>query len=369
MDSTATLLHTVAALSDGDLLLRLQSAVVSERRAINEVIALLIEVDGRRLYLAQGCSSLFTYCTQVLHLSEDAAYGRTQVARAARRFPVILDRFADGSVTLSTVGLLAPHLTPENHLSLLDAAHHKSKREVEALVAAMRPRSDAPAFVRRLEVPDESTSIAPLVLNIACDEEHETGQELRDAVPQPRPAHVAPVSPECYRIQVTVSSAAYEQLRRVRDLMRHTVPNGDLGLVFERAIAALHAQLMKTKVADVRRPRPARVSKPGTRHVPASVRREVWKRDDGQCAFVGAQGRCRETGFLEFHHRVPFAEGGTATADNLELRCRAHNAYESERWFGPADVPLVREAKTAWNPPPALDQAGSGGDHQAGVGT
>jgi hypothetical protein len=74
--------------------------------------------------------------------------------------------------------------------------------------------------------------------------------------------------------------------------------------------------------------------------VPATVRRKVWARDDGQCAFVGIDGHCAERGFLEFHHVVPFAEGGSTTVDNLELRCRAHNAYEACQYF---DLPLLRE--------------------------
>jgi hypothetical protein len=60
-----------------------------------------MELDARRLYLAQGYSSLFTYCTQALHLSEHAALGRIEVARAARRLPMILDRLVDGSVTVT----------------------------------------------------------------------------------------------------------------------------------------------------------------------------------------------------------------------------------------------------------------------------
>jgi len=64
------------------------------------------------------------------------------------------------------------------------------------------------------------------------------------------------------------------------------------------------------------------------------VKREVWKRDGGQCAFAGTQGRCTERGFLEFHHVVPYADGGPAVASNIELRCRAHNAYEAEQRFG-----------------------------------
>src|SRR5690349_21231010 len=74
-----------------------------ERCATAELLALLGELDERRLYLGEGCSSLFTYCTQVLHLSEHAAYHRIEAARAARRFPVILSLATEGALTLTTV--------------------------------------------------------------------------------------------------------------------------------------------------------------------------------------------------------------------------------------------------------------------------
>src|SRR5687768_13758947 len=100
-------------LPDGELLAEVTRLVTRERQATAELVASLAELDARRLYLGQGCSSLFTYCTLVLHLSEHAAYNRIQVARAARRFPVILDRLADESVHLTAVRLLEPHLTAE----------------------------------------------------------------------------------------------------------------------------------------------------------------------------------------------------------------------------------------------------------------
>jgi hypothetical protein len=70
-----------------------------------------------------------------------------------------------------------------------------------------------------------------------------------------------------------------------------------------------------------------------------------WARDEGRCAFVGDAGRCTERGFLEFHHVVPFAEGGATDAANLQLRCRAHNAFEAEEWFGPL---IARERPPAY---------------------
>ena len=47
--------------------------------------------------------------------------------------------------------------------------------------------------------------------------------------------------------------------------------------------------------------------------------------DEGRCAFISGTRRCTETAFLEFHHVVPYANGGAATVRNIELRCRADN--------------------------------------------
>jgi hypothetical protein len=105
-------------------------------------------------------------------------------------------------------------------------------------------------------------------------------------------------------------------------------------MVFERALDALLADLDRKKLAATARPRESRRTAPGSRHIPAAVRREVWRRDGARCVFLGATGRCTERGFLELHHVVPFAAGGEATASNIELRCRAHNAYEAEQFFG-----------------------------------
>ena len=68
----------------------------------------------------------------------------------------------------------------------------------------------------------------------------------------------------------------------------------------------------------------------------------VWARDQGRCAFNGKNGRCSATRFLEWHHVHPFGHQGPATVDNISLRCRAHNVYESERVFGRFDPPKRR---------------------------
>src|SRR5690606_4421819 len=74
---------------------------------------------------------------------------------------------------------------------------------------------------------------------------------------------------------------------------------------------------------------------PARSHVSAAIRREVWARDAGRCAYTDHRGRrCPETGSLELHHREAHALGGPDTVDNLELRCPPHNLLAAEQDFG-----------------------------------
>lgn len=318
-------------LADRDLLTELEGAVSSERRATARLIALLMEVDSRRLYAGRGYSSLFTYCIQKLHLSEHAAYLRIEAARSARRFPAILDRLGDGSLHLTAISVLAPHLTAENHVDVLDSAKHKSKRDVEQLIARLRPQPDVPSVVRKLPTP-----ASPLIVDVpAADASIHAVPLSPDIVPaQTRPPIIKPLTPERYKVQLTVSRDTHDKLRRVQDLMRHVLPNGDPSAIFDRALTLLLADLTKSKYGSTKRPKRGQPVPSRSRYIPAATKRDVWSRDGGRCAFRGADGRCTETGFLEFHHLAPYADGGEATACNIELRCRAHNQYEAELWAG-----------------------------------
>ena len=117
-----------------------------------------------------------------------------------------------------------------------------------------------------------------------------------------------------------------------------------MSAIVDRALSALIEAHSRTKMAVVRRPakvRPVTASArrivDDTRHVAAEVRRIVWARDVGRCAFVSARGhRCSERSFLEYHHVVPHAVGGKAKIANIQLRCRAHNGYEADVFFGTA---------------------------------
>jgi hypothetical protein len=301
-----TVMNSLRDVSDADLLARVNDAVSRERAATVELIAALMELDRRELYLAQGCSSLYTYCTQVLHLGENAAHLRIKAARAALKFPLILERLQSGALNLTSAALLKPHLTEGNHVAVIDAASRKTKYEVQKLVATLDPGPGA--------------------------------------------------SDEC-RIQLTISLDTYGKLRRVQDLLRHRVPNGDVSTIFDKAITLLLHETLKTTAAATRRPRSTALTVTKSRRIPAPVRRAVWNRDGGRCAFVGTLGRCQETAFLQYHHVVTVADGGETSVKNVELRCRAHNVYEAQLRFGRAPIDALRrrrkQAKVTTSRPPA----------------
>jgi len=326
-----------------------------EREATACLLAHLAELDARRLYLGAGFSSLFTYCCEILHLSEPAAYNRIEAARAARRFPVIFRMLGEGSLNVTTARLLARHLSDDNHKELLAAASGKSKREVEELLAQYFPQPAVPSSVRRLpavrQLPAPTAGLAnapagaPLaasagnsdVTRAVLTSSVTLVPEAVPALPPPpaRPTLVKPLAPDRYEIRFTASALTREKLRLAQDLLRHAIPTGELGEIIDRALTALLEDLARKKFAATERPRASRGTAPGSRDIAAKVRRAVWLRDRGVCAFVSKSGRrCNETAFGEFHHVAPHSVGGEATVENIQLRCRAHNAYESVLFYG-----------------------------------
>jgi 5-methylcytosine-specific restriction endonuclease McrA len=154
---------------------------------------------------------------------------------------------------------------------------------------------------------------------------------------------VTPLAEDRYQIRFTASAETYQKLRQAQELLGHSVPSGDVAAVVDRALSALIADLARKKLAATDRPRTGsettrrseRRASSGSRHIPAEVRRSVWQRDGGRCAFVATDGRrCSARKPLEFHHVHPYAAGGEATVGNIELRCRSHNAYEAELFYG-----------------------------------
>ncbi|MFA6003163.1 MAG: HNH endonuclease signature motif containing protein [Elusimicrobiota bacterium] len=313
---------TLRAMNDDALLARIDELVRQEREDSAAIVEHLLEADRREVALDRGYASLFEYCVKKLGYSEASAFLRIRAARACARFPEILVRLRSGSVHLDNIARLHPHLTYDNSTDLLDRAAGASKQDVMALVAALQTQP-APDQDLIITVP------APIPRSAAG--------------PEAPPASAAPqvIPPPLHRFHFTGDDELLSMVARLRGLLKHKHPEGRLEDIFkEAARTLLKAMELKLHPAVVRRSQAGTVpkaSRKGSRIVPRKIKREVWTRDDGRCAYVAPDGRrCESREALEYDHIIPWADGGRSdTSDNIRLLCRAHNQRLSRRRFGP----------------------------------
>ncbi len=264
--------------SDSELLAKLQELTYRSREVGRELLRHLAEVDRRRLYLSEACSSMFAYCTQRLGFSEGAAYSRIRVARLSRDLPLVLDYYSSGQVHLAGLVALAPHLNRSNQRELLDAAKGQGKRAIEAWLArrfpagsgdrgvgkgprtVLRPIS-ARAAVSTRRASRREAGPASLPANDSSREQFHpasslSGGSLREEpARQPRrssdpcreervsePAPPAPADarpPALHRLHVTVDDAFLQQLKQAQALLSHSVPDGDVATILALGLDAL----------------------------------------------------------------------------------------------------------------------------------
>ena len=399
----------LSTLSDARLQIGLNELLAAGYRIESRIIAHLAEVEQRKLHLKDGSESLFDYCTRVLRLSNSEAFHRITAARVARLFPIVFKLIEQRRLHLTAVCLLRDYLTSENHQELLAEAAHKTKWQVQELLARRFPRPDVESRVRKLPAPRPApapiaavevvvppTEVDPQQRPAESPFQRETSASLRDPSPRapsqsappaasqseasrgvrhaaPVPVLAEPLSEARYRIQLNASAALKEKLDRLRALTSHSNPNGDIAVVIERALDLALAEVEKQRFAKTHRLQAARqtgveaksdgvrserrgptaTANAGPRQrarTPNAVLREIAERDGLQCSYRGANGcRCSARAFLQVHHEWPWARGGGETADNLRLLCAAHNQLLAERDFGTRHVEVRRSERRRQN--------------------
>ncbi len=336
----------LASLPDDQLLSRLHTLVRRGNAVEAELLGHLGEVDTRRLYLGEGCSSMFAYCVRVLHFAESAAYKRIAAARAARRHPAILEAVRCGDLHVTGVSLLAPQLDSDNADDWIAVARHQTADAIRRLLADRQPKPDVPTSVRRVPTKEpenasgaEHRRTAPVPSTSACE-------------PRTERARTEPLGGERYCVRFTADAALHAQIDELRALMRHQIPDGDVGKILARAVTVLLEQVRKRKLGQTDKPRPAKpAGERPSRHVPARLRRAVSRRDGARCTYVSPGGRrCEAREFLEFHHVDPWACSRVHAMENLTLRCRAHNQYAATRDFGERHMARFRVRELDSNP-------------------
>jgi hypothetical protein len=166
-----------------------------------------------------------------------------------------------------------------------------------------------------------------------------------------RPAVIEPIAPARYKVEFTASAELHDKLCRLQSLMRRAARSNDLATVVDEAVTMLLGKLEARRFGKTKAPRKTLEdsdTSASSRNTPAAVKRVVFERDGGRCAFVGANGRrcsCTDPGQLEYHHIHPFGQGGDHNPENLELRCASHNAYQAELDYGKELIELAKNSR------------------------
>jgi 5-methylcytosine-specific restriction endonuclease McrA len=347
--------QTLSSLDARALARRLGELAGDERQVQVEFLLHLDEFDRRRAWLELGYGSLWTWCLEVLHLREGAAGRRIGAMKVLRRFPGLADALRDGRLCLSTLALLGQVLTGENAEELVARAAWRTTAEVDHLVASLKPRQAPREGIRRLPEPaiaepagtaGEASSPVNAPLSLATPQALtlpvSASAPAEFSVPGPlganRPrAEMRAVSEGQWSLRATIDQACKDDLETLSMLLSHRVPRGDLAAVLHEAIRCGIEKHGKRKgaVRPARKVAPKAAPSKDPAAIPAEVRRQVWERDGGRCAWTGPDGkRCGSRWQLEVDHVRPPSRGGTSTLGNIRLACRGHNLLYAEQVYG-----------------------------------
>jgi hypothetical protein len=345
----------ISVMNDDDLLACTRELVRKSRATEVELLLHLAEIDERRLYAEHAYSSMHVFCVRELGFSDDAAYNRIGVARAARRWPAILEALGSGEVHLAGLRVLVPHLTDENHGSILAEARGKSKREIEEIAARLSPKPPVPDRIRKLPSRPAANLFEADAPSTEASASTGPAAPIPASLREDRRAVIAPLSEDTFTVQFTASRALRDKIQQAKDLLRHRVPGGELATVVDKALDTLLEKLMKERFAVGTRPRKQSVAASSAfapRYIAAPIRRAVYLRAGGRCEYVDENGRrCTETGCLEYDHLDGFARTHIHSVDTIRLVCRGHNAHAAEQLYGRVYMERVRrgvvEARSA----------------------
>jgi hypothetical protein len=347
---------------------------VSASRLVKSFPALFDAVASGELHLT-GLLMLGAHLTQANH-AEVLARAKHRTKRELAQLIREIDPLPNVPARIEPLGPAEPAPTAPRNPTW--EQFMRSLNPVRELAPGERPRDWI-----------DENALLPIASQAAVDSTRPpAANEADKGDHQPAPARnkltlhgpTAITGPQRYCVQFTATEEYVQLLQRAKALLSQASLSASLEELHLRAMQALVAELEKRKYAVTKRTaKSASGSDSGSdsdsvsaavagsdsdsdadsgsnsdsdadsdgdshaaenprrrgRYVPASVRREVFERDEARCSYVDERGiQCRETCLLELHHLHPFGLGGAHSPDNLALRCRAHNALAAEQDFG-----------------------------------
>ncbi|PIS10446.1 MAG: hypothetical protein COT73_09425 [Bdellovibrio sp. CG10_big_fil_rev_8_21_14_0_10_47_8] len=327
-------------ISNQELEIILQNKVTEERKITVEIIQLLEEVSRRKIYLERGYGSLIEYCIKKLGYSESAAYRRIAAMQVAKDLPQVKTAISEGRLNLASVA----------------QAHTFFRREEK-----QRKKVGAETFSR----PEK----AEILQSLEQKTSRQAEKFLLDLSPTNLPLEkVKQLSSTKTQVTLVLDEELMQKIEEIKNLISHKNPHptyaelltimADMSLekLKSKRMAALKAQGATGAGVAARKPLLLRVDQSAdvqdkdthgsrkrvpegrarSRRIPASIRRQVWLKSQGQCCYRDpiSGTNCASKFQLQIEHRYPWAKGGGHQIENLELLCSAHNQLRAIQQFG-----------------------------------
>lgn len=132
-------------LSDNQLLKKTLTARTHERKFTIEILEYLEEIDKRKLYVDEKCSSLFNYCVHILAYSKAEAAIRVNATRLIKNEPSAKKQVRTGKLSLTNASEIQSFFqqekpTPEIKKTVLKNACGKTKRETQKIIQEFSTR-------------------------------------------------------------------------------------------------------------------------------------------------------------------------------------------------------------------------------------
>jgi hypothetical protein len=194
-------------------------------------------------------------------------------------------------------------MTSDNASSLASQAAGKTTREVEQIVARLDPKPVPADVVRPITGALPSTPVQTEVLTESLSRKHMTIDAEFDAL-----------------------------FEAARDALSHAIPGASELEILKEGLRRIIRDAQKRR-GIVDKPRKDREATNGD--IPQSVRRIVWKRDQGKRQWRSADGNiCGSTYRAQLHHKQDRAKGGLGSPDNVIVLCQTHNLLAAEIAWG-----------------------------------
>jgi hypothetical protein len=342
-DSRSVTLKSDESKSIAALELHTRALEVSTRykRAEAELLEVLDQVDRKRVFLQFGASSLYSYCVEILKLSESVTYNLIAVMRKSREIPELREQSMQGTITLSNARRVAAVLTPENKNEWLTRAATLSARQLEREISKVLPSA---------ATQERATYVAPTRVKLELglsESEMLKFRKIQDQISQSRQKSVS--------LEETLMELMNFYLSRkcpIEKAKRHVVKKG-ISVSEERAaqdgdeISPARASETKCDTQVLGSPAETTPRLKNTRTpIPAKILHAVHLRDQRKCQYPARSEKvapsssvltsreaenskavCGQTRFLEVHHVRPVAQGGDNSLKNLITLCATHHEW------------------------------------------